>query len=81
MKQLIKASYSTINFRDSSPKIEVNIIGEDTLFDINYDMVLQVIETIKRYVSGLGFSMGSHLSDNSGGGWSKFMTYRLLIQK
>jgi hypothetical protein len=68
--------------RDKNPKIEVNIFGSDKLFDENYsDVVLPVIEDIKRYVSNLGFSTGGHLSDNSLVGLTKFMTYKLLIQK
>ena len=78
----IDYSYSTRHVQDSSPKIEVNIIGEDSLFDENYDdVVLPVIESIKKYVSGFGFSTGGHLSDNSFVGLTKFMTYKLLIQK
>jgi hypothetical protein len=73
-------SYSTRQGWDSSPKIMVSIIGEDELFDENYsDVVLPVIDSIKKYVSVLGFSTGGHLSDNSSGGWSKlfFDSYRL----
>ena len=75
-------SYSTRQGWDSSPKIMVAIIGEDNLFDENYDdVVLPVIDSIKKYVSVLGFSTGGNLSDNSSSGWSKWMTYTLLIQK
>ena len=75
-------SHSTMFERDRTPKIEVTIIGEDSLFDENYDdVVLPVIESIKKHVSGLGFSSGGYLSDNSTSGWNKFMTYVLLIQK
>jgi hypothetical protein len=78
----IDYSYSTKNLRERTPKIEVNIIGEDSLFDENYsDVVLPVIGSIKKYVSGFGFSTGGHLSDNSFAGFTKFMTYKLLIQK
>lgn len=93
----VKIGYSTSTWfeRDKTPKIEVNIDGEYGLFDKNYDgVVLPVIEDIKKYVSGLGFSTGGHLShtkrtnivDDSIGGrvrpsWHKFMTYKLLIQK
>jgi hypothetical protein len=78
----IDYSHSTMFERDKTPKIEVNIIGEDTLFDENYDdVVLPTIESIKKYVSGFGFSTGGHLSDNSFAGFTKFMTYKLLIQK
>ena len=86
----IDYSYSTRHVQDRTPKIEVNIIGEDELFDENYsDVVLPVIESIKKYVSGFGFSTGGHLSDNSTSGWNQFMTnnyalqkvYNLLIQK
>ena len=78
----IDYSYSTRDVQDRTPKIEVNIIGEDSLFDENYDgIVLPVIYSIRRYVSNLGFSTGGHLSDNSFAGWTKFMTYKLLIQK
>ena len=78
----IDYSYSTRHVQDSTPKIEVNIIGEDELFDENYDgVVLPVIESIKKFVSRFGFSTGGHLSDNSFAGWTKFMTYKLLIQK
>ena len=78
----IDYSYSTRHVQDSSPKIEVNIIGRDKLFDDNYsDVVLPVIDDIKGYVSNLGFSTGGHLSDNSFVGFTKFMTYKLLIQK
>ena len=55
----IDYSRSTKNLSERTPKIEVNIIGEDSLFDENYDdVVLPVIEDIKKYVSGLGFSTG-----------------------
>ena len=74
-------SLSTKKLQDKTPKIEVNIVGKDKLFDENYDEVLTFIDSIKKYVSGLGFSMSSHLSDNSFAGWTKFMTYKLLIQK
>jgi hypothetical protein len=78
----IDYSHSTMFDRDKNPKIEVNIFGRDKLFDENYDdVVLPVIDDIKRYVSGLGFSTGGHLSDNSFVGFTKFMTYKLLIQK
>ena len=78
----IDYSPSTKNLGERTPKIEVNIIGEDSLFDENYDdVVLPVIESIKKYVSNLGFSTGGHLSDNSFVGLTKFMTYKLLIQK
>ncbi len=74
-------SYSTKTCIEQTPKIEVNIIGEDELFDENYDEVLPVIDSIKKYVSGLGFSTGGHLSDNSSSGWNKYMAYKLLIKK
>ena len=78
----IDYSYSTKNLGERTPKIEVNIIGEDSLFDENYDdVVLPTIESIKKFVSRLGFSTGGHLTDNSTSGWDKFMTYKLLIQK
>ena len=86
----VKIDYSsTTMFEwDESPKIEVNIIGEYTLFDENNnDVVLQTIESIKRYVSGFGFSTVSHLSDTSTSNRhayhqsSKYMTYKLSIQK
>jgi hypothetical protein len=78
----IDYSHSTMFDRDKTPKIEVNIIGSDSLFDENYsDVVLPVIEDIKKYVSNLGFSTGGRLSDNSTSGWNKFMSYVLLIQK
>ena len=78
----IDYSHSTMFDRDKNPKIEVNIFGRDKLFDENYsDVVLPVIDDIKRYVSKLGFSTGGHLSDNSFVGFTKFMTYKLLIQK
>jgi hypothetical protein len=78
----IDYSYSTRCVQDRTPKIEVNIIGEDSLFDENYsDVVLPVIGSIKKYVSGFGFSTGGHLSDNSFAGFTKFMTYKLIIQK
>ena len=74
--------------RDKTPKIEVYIIGEYGVFDDNYiDVVLPVIEDIKKYVSNLGFSTGGHLSDTSTSTRyayhqsGKFMTYKLLIQK
>jgi hypothetical protein len=74
--------------RDKNPKIEVNILGRNKLFDENYDdVVLPVIDDIKRYVSNLGFSTGGHLSDASTSTRyayhqsNKFMTYKLLIQK
>jgi len=78
----IDYSHSTMFDRDKNPKIEVNIFGSNKLFDENYsDVVLPVIDDIKRYVSKLGFSTGGHLSDNSFVGFTKFMTYKLLIQK
>ena len=78
----IDYSHSTMFERDKTPKIEVNIIGSDKLFDDNYDdVVLPVIGSIKKYVSGFGFSTGGHLSDNSFAGFTKFMTYKLIIQK
>ena len=84
----IDYSNSTKNLSQKTPKIDVNIIGEDRLFDENYDnVVLPVIEDIKKYVSGLGFSTGGHLSDTSTSTRyayhqsNKFMTYKLLIQK
>ena len=82
----IDYSPSTMFERDRTPKIEVNIIGEDSLFDENYDdVVLPVIDDIKKYVSGLGFSTGGHLYNKRGdrisGGWTKLMAYVLLIQK
>jgi len=78
----IDYSHSTMFERDKTPKIEVNIIGSDKLFDENYDdVVLPVIGSIKKFVSGFGFSTGGHLSDNSFAGFTKFMTYKLLIQK
>jgi hypothetical protein len=84
----IDYSHSTMFERDKTPKIEVNIIGRNKLFDESYDdVVLPVIEDIKRYVSNLGFSTGGHLSDTSTSTRyayhqsNKFMTYKLLIQK
>ena len=78
----IDYSPSTMFERDRTPKIEVNIIGEDSLFDENYDdVVLPVIEDIKKYVSGLGFSTGGRLSNTSTSARNKLMTYVLLIQK
>jgi hypothetical protein len=80
----IDYSHSTMFERDKNPKIEVNIFGRDKLFDETYsDVVLPVIDDIKRYVSNLGFEVkiGGHLSDNSFVGFTKFMTYKLLIQK
>ena len=75
-------SYSTKKLHDKNPKIMVAIIGENNLFDENYDdVVLPVIDSIKKYVSSLGFSTGGHLSDNSFAGLTKWMTYTLLIQK
>ena len=75
-------SHSTMFERDRTPKIEVTIIGEDSLFDENYDdVVLPVIEDIKKYVSGLGFSTGGRLSNTSTSDRNKLMTYVLLIQK
>jgi hypothetical protein len=78
----IDYSHSTMFERDKTPKIEVNIIGEDKLFDENYiDVVLPVIEDIKKYVSNLGFCTGGHLFNNSYRGLNKLITYKLLIQK
>jgi hypothetical protein len=84
----IDYSHSTMFERDKNPKIEVYIIGEYGVFDENYsDVVLPVIEDIKKYVSNLGFSTGGHLSDTSTSTRyayhqsNKFMTYKLLIQK
>ena len=84
----IDYSHSTMFERDKNPKIEVNILGRNKLFDENYsDVVLPVIDDIKRYVSNLGFSTGGHLSDTSTSTRyayhqsNKFMTYKLLIQK
>ena len=85
----IDYSRSTKNLSERTPKIEVNIIGEDSLFDENYDdVVLPVIDDIKKYVYGLGFSYGGHLTDKtktfnrfSDARWSMCMTYVLLIQK
>ena len=77
----IDYSPSTMFERDRTPKIEVNIIGEDSLFDENYDDVLPVIEDIKKYVSRLGFSTGGRLSNTSTTVRNKLMTYVLLIQK
>ena len=78
----IDYSHSTMFERDKTPKIEVNIIGEDKLFDENYiDLVLPVIEDIKKFVSNLGFSTGGHLFNNSYRGLNKLITYKLLIQK
>jgi len=78
----IDYSPSTMFEHDKTPKIEVNIFGREELFNENYDgVVLPFIESIKKYVSNLGFSTGGHLSDNSFVGFTKFMTYKLLIQK
>ena len=78
----IDYSPSTMFERDKTPKIEVNIFGREELFNENYEgVVLPFIESIKKYVSNLGFSTGGHLSDNSFVGLTKFMTYKLLIQK
>ena len=82
-------SISTKKLLDKTPKIMVYIIGEDSLFnDENYaNEVLSFIESIKRYVSDLGFSAGGHFStttapvDNSFEGLTKWMTYTLAIQK
>ena len=81
-------SYSTKKLHDKNPKIMVAIIGENNLFDENYDdVVLPVIDSIKKYVSVLGFSTGGHLStttapaDNSFDGLTEWMSYTLLIQK
>lgn len=76
---------STRYVQDRIPKIEVYIIGEDELFDHNYtDVVFPVIEDIKRYVTGLGFSTNGHFTDGYpgwSGGWSPYRAYKLLIQK
>jgi hypothetical protein len=58
-------------------------VGENTdEGDENYDdVVLPVIEDIKKYVSGLGFSTGGRLSNTSTSARNKLMTYVLLIQK
>jgi hypothetical protein len=78
----IDYSYCTKNLSERTPKIEVNIFGREELFNENYEgVVLPFIESIKKYVSNLGFSTGGHLSDNSFVGLTKFMTYKLLIQK
>ena len=85
----IDYSHSTKNLSQKTPKIDVNIIGEDSLFDENYDnVVLPVIEDIKKYVSDLGFSSSGHLSDKartfnrfSDARWSMCVTYVLSIQK
>jgi hypothetical protein len=83
----IKIDYSdsTRYVQDRIPKIEVYIIGEDELFDHNYtDGVFPVIEDIKRYVTGLGFSTNGHFTDGYpgwSGGWSPYRAYKLLIQK
>jgi hypothetical protein len=85
----IDYSHSTKNLSQRNPKIDVNIIGEDSLFDENYDdVVLPTIESIKKHVSGFGFSAGGYLSDKtrtfnrfSDARWSMCVTYVLSIQK
>jgi hypothetical protein len=84
----IDYSHSTMFELDKNPKIEVYIIGVYGVFDEHYnDLVLPVIEDIKKFVSNLGFSTVSHLSDTSTSDRhayhqsSKYMTYKLSIQK
>jgi anaerobic ribonucleoside-triphosphate reductase len=82
-------SISTKKLLDKTPKIMVYILGQDSLFsDENYaNEILSFIESIKKYVSDLGFSTGGHFStttapaDNSFAGLTKWMEYTLVIQQ
>ena len=52
-------SYSTMNLQRSTPRIELNILGSDSLFRDNGDIFQETIDTIKKMISSYGFSYGA----------------------
>ena len=52
-------SYSTMNLQRSTPRIELNIFGSDSLFRDNVDIFQETIDTIKKVISSHGFSYGA----------------------
>jgi hypothetical protein len=83
-------AYSTKErLTDRTPKIEILIFGQDSLFDENYDdIVLPCIDSIRALIRELGFSSGGGFTSSSFAGpisASEFLiryeTYKIVAQK
>ena len=76
-------AYSTKErLTDRTPKIEILIFGEDSLFDENYDeFVLPSIESIRALIREIGFSSGGGFTSTSFAGTTSYETYKIFAQK
>ncbi len=76
-------AYSTKErLTDRTPKIEILIFGQDSLFDENYDeIVLPCIESIRALIRELGFSSGGGFTSSSFAGPTSYETYKIMAQK
>jgi len=74
-------SYSTMNLQTSTPRIELNIFGSDSLFRDNNDIFQETIDTIKKMISSYGFSYGASFGSTGFAGTTDFKKYVLIIEK
>ena len=76
-------AYSTKErLTDRTPKIEILIFGQDSLFDENYDdVVLPCIDSIRALIRELGFSSGGGFTSSSFAGPISYETYKIVAQK
>jgi hypothetical protein len=74
-------SYSTVNLQASTPRIELNIFGSDSLFRDNNDIFQETIDTIKKMISSYGFSYGASFGSTGFAGTTDFKKYVLIIEK
>ncbi len=79
----INWAYSTISrVTDRTPKVEILIFGQDSLFDENYDdVVLPCIDSIRALIRELGFSSGGGFTSSSFAGPISYETYKIVAQK
>jgi len=77
-----KESASWSSMRDKTPKFEVFILGEDSLFDENYDeVVLPCIESIRALTREIGYPSGGGFAGNTLAENRTYVTYKIVIQK
>lgn len=79
---LAPGNYRNTAMRDKTPKFEVFILGEDSLFDENYDeVVLPCIESIRALTREIGYPSGGGFAGNTFAENRTYVTYKIVIQK
>ena len=71
----------TLTYRDTTPKIMVEIQGDSLLCSYNEDDIYSAFERIKEYTSSNGYVTGFGTWERETSNGKKMSVYQILIQK